>query len=277
MVPATEPKPGLMSAPRHDAHVFPPLPAPARSRAPPLAGLHARALLARFAGPFPSSLSSSPLASLDPSDRFATAEALSYRDLPSPLADALGTVTRLGTPIGREAILELLGNGAADFHGLPPVDLAVRVLCARGIDPRVARAILKRALIRVARHFSPRHWYTLLWPRRELPSSPDALLEAARAVHGEAFVRGWLAGVTGGVLRVIVLHRAPAERSMGTPLATARARGRRAPTSATSSGGTHATGASPSRSPAPRSSPTGPSPSGAPTRTNRKRSPTAPP
>jgi hypothetical protein len=94
---------------------------------------------------------------------------------------------------------------------LSPGDLAVSVVCGEGLTPRHARAVLKRALVRVARHLSPRPWLTLVWPRRELPA-PEALLDAGRAVHGRDFVHGWTTSSEDGVLRAIVVYRAPAER-----------------------------------------------------------------
>ncbi|MGO8994919.1 MAG: hypothetical protein ACLQVI_16510 [Polyangiaceae bacterium] len=168
-----------------------------------------RSLLSRF----------SPGLALDPTNPFSVAEALSYRAIPVPLADALADVTRLATTVGREALLELLASSttpasARALHRFPPIDLAARVVCARGLTRRQARAILKRALIRVSRHFSPRPWFTLLWPRRELPASPELLLDAARAVHGADFVRGWTTPIESGVLRAIVVYRGPAERAV---------------------------------------------------------------
>ena len=170
-----------------------------------------RALLARFAPSL-----APPLASLDPDDPYAVAEALSYRRLPLPLADALADVTRLSTPVGHEALLELLATPATArrLYRVPAADLATRIVCAEEgrLSARAARAVLKRALVRVGRHLSPRPWFTLLWPRPELPAAPELVLDAGRAVHGRDFVRGWIASLEDGVLRAIVLYRAPAER-----------------------------------------------------------------
>jgi hypothetical protein len=122
---------------------------------------------------------------------------------------------RLATPIGREAILELLPASLSSLARLPPADLAVHLLSSssRALPRRMAAAIRARALVRVARHFSPRPWLTLLWPRAELPSPPHDWLErAAHAVHGPSFVRAWIASIDGSVLRAIVVHRGATER-----------------------------------------------------------------
>jgi hypothetical protein len=182
-----------------------------------------RSLLSRFAP--------SLVARIDPTDPFSIAEALCFRPVPAPLADALADLTRLATPVGREAILELLSPPPppppststptspsppppSPLSRFPPVDLAVRLLCSRGLPRRHARSIRARALLRVARHLSPRPWLTLLWPRAELPASPTLLLDAALTVHGTDFVRGWIASLDSSVLRVIVVYRAPAERAV---------------------------------------------------------------
>ena len=170
-----------------------------------------RALLSRFGE-----------VALDAEDPLSVAEALCFRSVPTPLAGALADAAPIATPVGREAILEAIGQGGANadagpassraLHRYSPIDLAVRIVCAEGLSKRRARAVLERALVRVARHLPPRPWYALLWPRRELPARPESILEAAREVHGDAFVKGWIASSEGGVLRVIVVYRAPAER-----------------------------------------------------------------
>jgi hypothetical protein len=151
----------------------------------------------------------------DASDPFAVAESLSLRPVPLALAGAVADVTRLATSIGYEAILELLATSPPTPTSPPPstpVDLAARLVCARGLSRRAARSILRRALVRVARHFSPRPWFTLLWPRAELPPRVEALLDAGRAVHGAQLVRGWIASVESGVVRAVVVYRGPPER-----------------------------------------------------------------
>ncbi len=198
--------------------------APAASRLspfPPDLALHlspssARALLARFAPDL-------SLPTLDVTAPLSVAEHLSYRLLPAPLTGALALATRLATTVGREGLLELLPAPGALLH-LPPVDLAARVLCARGLTRRQSRAIVKRALLRVARHFSPRPWYTLLWPRRELPARPEAILDAARAVLGADYVHGWIASTHEGVLRAVVVSRGPGERIVSRVDGKTRAR-----------------------------------------------------
>jgi len=169
------------------------------------------ALLARFApSPDPA------LPAFDPADPFAVAEALSYRVVPGALADVFADLTRIATPVGHEAMLETLAASetpaSRDLRAFSPEDLGVRLLCARGLSPRRARAALRRVLIRVARHFAPRAWYTLVSQPRELPVAAEALIEAGRAVHGTDFVKGWVASHHDGVLRVIVVYRALARR-----------------------------------------------------------------
>jgi hypothetical protein len=134
------------------------------------------------------------------------------RVVPGRIADALADVTRVATAVGREAALEALGKDARGLSRLPAPDLAARLVCADGIPEERALAVLRRAKIRVARHFTPRAWLTLVWARAELPERADALLEAARNVHGKNFVHAWVASIEGGVLRVVVVFRGPRER-----------------------------------------------------------------
>jgi hypothetical protein len=175
-------------------------------------------LLARFA---PNTVT------LDAGDPLSVAEALSYRLVSARFARALADVTRLATPVGYAALLELLAGSLAPGRALPSVsavDLAARVVCGRGLKKSVARSIVKRALIRVARHFAPRPWRTLVWPKRSMPERLGAIVDAGRAVHGAAFVRGWIASCEGGVARVTVVYEGPPERIVTRDGGHARAR-----------------------------------------------------
>jgi hypothetical protein len=150
-----------------------------------LAARHVRALGARFA-------CADALPDGDPS---ALAHAIFARVLPEGLVLALEEIERLATVIGREAILEA-ARGRADDVPLwsrdTPTHLAARlVLASYRKDARgdVARAIVKRARVRVARYFSPRASYEVV---AKLPvERAAALLAAAREVHGAGLVDAW--------------------------------------------------------------------------------------
>ncbi len=83
-------------------------------------------LLARFA---PNTVT------LDARDPLSVAEALSYRLVSAPFASALADVTRLATPVGHAALLELLAGSLAPGRALPSasaVDLAARSSAGAG-------------------------------------------------------------------------------------------------------------------------------------------------
>jgi hypothetical protein len=149
-----------------------------------------RALHARFGG----------LDTLDrvAPDRLAVARFLFARVLPAALVDALDAIERFATDLGREALLEAARTRSTPvpvaWLTLPALDLAARVVLdaqrkdARGND---ARAILKRAHVRVGRYFSPRVSYEVALPGAI--DRADALLTAGREVHEGALVASWTA------------------------------------------------------------------------------------
>jgi hypothetical protein len=173
---------------------------------------HVRALHARFGG----------LDGVDADDSRAVARALFARVLPDALVLALEEIERFATPLGREALLEAARTRSPDplaAHpddgAIPdPLDLAARVVLAsrkKTADGDDARAIARRARVRVERSFSPRSSYEILAPAA--PFRADALLEAAREVHQGALFDAWTV-THDGVLFGAFLHEGPRERVM---------------------------------------------------------------
>ena len=190
---------------------MPPLSRPSRlslfSPALSLRPRHVRALHARFGG----------LDGVDAEDARAVARALFARVLPYALVLALEEIERLATDLGREALLEAARTRAPDadrdiWLAMSPLDLAVRVVLTsrrKTASGERARAIVKRARVRVERYYSPRVFYEVVTPRAV--ERADALLDAAREVHAGALVDAW--SVThDDVVYGAFLHEGPAER-----------------------------------------------------------------
>jgi len=157
-----------------------------------------------------------------PREPMALARALWGRPVPWRLADALDELARLGTPAGRDALVEAARSFPRAHDGWEdeaPVDLAARLLS----NPIQEHAVLLRAHLRLARLPPERPTYELrgagAWAgaqARELPAgAARSLAVALREVAGGPWSELWVQEEEGGLLHAVLLYAAPADAVCG--------------------------------------------------------------
>jgi hypothetical protein len=144
-------------------------------------------------------------------DSLALARALWAKPLPWVLADVLDELARLGTSLGRDALVEAARDTRAPHDGWEdeaPVDVAARLLADRIMQNRR----LVRAHLRLGRLMPERPTYELRGAAPRKATSTRALGDALREVAGGAWSEAWVSEDEEGTLHAALLYTMPAER-----------------------------------------------------------------
>jgi hypothetical protein len=145
-------------------------------------------------------------------DRLALARALWAKPLPWILADVLDDLARLGTCLGRDALVEAARDTHTPHEGWEdeaPLDVAARLLADRITQNRC----LARAHLRLGRLLPERPTYELRGAAPRKVGSTRDLGDMLRSVAGGPWTEAWVSEDEEGTLHAALLYVAPAERT----------------------------------------------------------------
>ena len=127
----------------------------------------------------------------NPDDPFALARVLWGKPIPLRVADALDELARLGTPAGRDALIEAARDTGAPhdtWEDEAPLDVAARLLAERANH----HDVLVRAHLRLARLLPERPTYELRGASARKVPALRPLREALCAVAGAGWSDVWV-------------------------------------------------------------------------------------